>query len=96
MFIRYVGGGVGHRSDPSMETYEDEVDQNDDIDAEPDSSVHTQNSHVACDNQPDDNSDDEDQEEWDIENQPGNDDDSDLGPEDGKNDSDSDDEYDDL
>jgi hypothetical protein len=96
MFIWYVGGGVGHRSNPSMETYEDEVDQNDDIDIERNSSVHTQNPNVACDDQQDDDSDDENQEEWGIENQPGSDDDSDLGPEDGENNSDSDDEYDDL
>ena len=42
MFMRYVGGGVGHRSNPHAEAYKDEVDQDDDmdIDIENDPSVH--------------------------------------------------------
>lgn len=92
MFMRYVGGGVGHCSDPSMETYEDEVDQDDDIGIEHDSSIHARNSNVDDNNQQDSDldSDDENQEEWDTEDQIESDDDGDLGPEDDEN---SDDEY---
>ena len=96
MFMRYVGGGVGHRSNPSMETYEDEEDQGDDIDIEHDPSAHARNPNVDFDDQQDGDSDDENQEESDIEDQPGSDDDSDMGPEDGEDSSDSDDEYGDL
>jgi hypothetical protein len=95
MFMRYAGGGVGHRSNPSMETYEDE-DQGDDIDIEHDPSAHARNPNVDFDDQQDGDSDDENQEESDIEDQPGSDDDSDMGPEDGEDSSDSDDEYGDL
>lgn len=34
MFMRYVGGGVGHRNQTHAEAYEDEVDENDEINVE--------------------------------------------------------------
>ena len=39
MFMRYVGGGVGHRSDPCAEAYEDD-EQDDEMDIEQETSVH--------------------------------------------------------
>jgi hypothetical protein len=58
MFMRYVGGGVGHRNQTHAEAYEDEVDENDEINVE---QGRDQEGQRGTDD--DDNGDDEDDDE---------------------------------
>jgi len=95
MFMRHVGGGVGHCSDPRVETYEDDVSEDDDMDISNDTSVPIpDHEDIQDDEQVEGNcsndEDEEDEENEGQEQQSENDDDDDLGPEDGEDDSDGD------
>jgi hypothetical protein len=63
MFMRYVGGGVGHRNQAHAEAYEDELDENDEINIDQARGQEDQHGTDDDNNGDDDDDDDEDEDE---------------------------------